>query len=124
MLNSDSKSASRRRCHRLFAVCGVLSCILLLTAGSLVLSSCATSQKGLEREHALYLAASNGLVGIQSTVPYLPPPASGLLEGFLAIGGALMAVWATHLHRSMLEENSRPDAVTRFYPRVKHLPQL
>jgi hypothetical protein len=66
-----------------------------------VLSSCASTQKGLEREQALYLTASNGLVGLQSTVPYLPPPASGLLEGFLAIGGALMAVWATHLHRSM-----------------------
>jgi hypothetical protein len=24
----------------------------------------------------------------------------------------------------VLEENSRPEAVTRFYPRVKHLPQL
>jgi hypothetical protein len=101
VLNSVSKNASPRRCHRLFAVCGVLSCILLLTAGSLVLSSCATSQKGLEREEKLFLTTSNGLVSLRSAVPYVPAPYNGLLEGVLAVGGALMAVWASHLHRSI-----------------------
>jgi hypothetical protein len=101
VLNSDLKSASPRRCHRLFLACGVLSCILLLTAGSLVLSSCATTQKGLDREEKIYLTTSNGLVTLKSAVPYVPPPYNGLLEGVLAIGGALMAVWASHLHRSM-----------------------
>ena len=32
---------------------------------------------------------------------YVPPPANGILEGVLAVGGALLAVWATHLQRSL-----------------------
>jgi len=66
-----------------------------------VLSSCATTQKGLEREERIYLTTSNGLVTLKSAVPCVPAPYNGLLEGVLAIGGALMAVWASHLHRSM-----------------------
>jgi hypothetical protein len=31
----------------------------------------------------------------------LPGPAAPVAEGLLAVGGALLAVWSTHLHRSV-----------------------
>jgi hypothetical protein len=99
--DSNSKNASPHRFPLWVTVAGVCSFILLLTAGSLVLSSCATTPAGIARENHLYLATSNALVSLNSVAPAIPQPVGGLVEGCLAIGGALMAVWATHLHRSM-----------------------
>ncbi len=73
----------------------------LVTAGCLTLTSCAHTEAGLARETQLYLAASNNLNSLKQIVPYVPPPANGILEGVLAVGGALLALWATHLHRSV-----------------------
>ena len=66
-----------------------------------MLSSCASTPKGLNREQQLYLSTSNAIVAVRELVPYAPPPLSGIAEGALALGGALMAVWASHLHRSL-----------------------
>jgi hypothetical protein len=99
--NSTSKTASPPRSPNWVVVVGVCSCILLLTAGSLALSSCASTPEGVNREQHLYLATSNALVSLNTVAPALPQPVGGLVEGCLAIGGALMAVWASHLHRSV-----------------------
>ena len=46
---------------------------------------------------------------LRQVVPYVPPPASGMLEGVLAVGGALLALWATHLQRSLADlRNGKP----------------
>ena len=75
-----------------------------------MLSSCASTPKGVEREQRLYLATSNALVTLNAVAPAIPQPVGGLVEGCLAIGGALMAVWATHLHRSVRSlQNGAPN---------------
>ncbi len=89
-------------------VCGFTA---LVTVGCLTLTSCATTEPGLARETQLYLVTSNNLNSLKQLVPYVPPPANGLLEGVLAVGGALLALWATHLHRSVNEiRNGGPPA--------------
>jgi hypothetical protein len=99
--NSNCKNASLRHSPHYLTLIGVLSFILLVTAGLLALSSCATSPKGLAREQRAYNTTSNVLYAVGTAVPALPAPASQVLEGFLALGGALMAVWASHLHRTV-----------------------
>ena len=63
--------------------------------------SCARTEAGLRREQVIYVGSSNALESVKQLVPYVPPPANGVLEGVLAVGGALLAVWATHLQRSL-----------------------
>ena len=77
--------------------------IALALAGLLFTASCASTEPGLQRETQLYLASSNATASLQHILPYVPPPANSLLEGILAVGGALLALWATHLHRSLTE---------------------
>ncbi len=94
---------------RLIPVLGACSFILLVTAGLLALSSCASTPKGVEREQAVYLALSNGVVAGHAIAPYVPAPANTILEGVLAVGGALLAVWASHLHRTVRDlQNGGP----------------
>ena len=75
----------------------------LAAAGLLCLCACASTEQGLAREQALYLVTSNTLTGLKTITPYVPPPANSIFESVLAIGGALLALWATHLHRSVAE---------------------
>jgi hypothetical protein len=83
--------------------------IVVLLAGSLLCASCAHTEAGLQREQVLYVGTSNTLTSLQHTVPYVPAPGNSILEGVLAVGGALMALWATHLHRSLNEvRNGKP----------------
>ena len=82
-----------------------------VVAGSLSLTSCAHTEAGLQREQAVFLVASNAHQTLQQLVPYAPPPANSILEGVLAAGGALLALWATHLHRSLNDlRNGGPQA--------------
>jgi hypothetical protein len=86
--------------------------IAAAVVGSLTFTSCAHTEAGLARETQLYLSTSNATQNLRQVVPYVPAPANSLLEGILAAGGALLAVWATHLHRSLNEvrngNSSRP----------------
>ncbi len=77
--------------------------MLAVLAGSQCLTSCAHTEQGLAREQALYVVATNAHGTLTQLAPYAPPPANSLLEGLLAAGGALLTVWATHLHRSVKE---------------------
>ena len=83
--------------------------IVAVVAGSLFSTGCAHTEAGLQRESALYLVSSNAMQNLKAIIPYAPPPANGLLEGILACGGALLALWATHLHRSLNQlKNGQP----------------
>ncbi len=95
--NSSSKPVYRR-CLTVFGVCAFIA---LAAVGLLVLSSCASTPNGIQRELVLYQAATNGLATAQAIGPYAPAPASQVLEGVLAIAGAGLALWASHLHRSV-----------------------
>ena len=95
----SNKSATPFR--HVLAIVGACSFILLATAGVLALSSCATTPKGVSREQQLYLVTSNAVSGLSALTPYVFAPFSTLLEGATAVGGALLAVWASHLHRSV-----------------------
>jgi hypothetical protein len=75
--------------------------IAAAVVGLLSLTSCAHTEDGLARETQLYLTTSNATHQLRQVVPYVPPPANNILEGCLAVGGALLALWATHLHRSL-----------------------
>ncbi len=84
-----------------------------LLAGSLLCVSCAHTQAGLQREQVLYVGTSNALTSLQHTVPYVPAPCNSVLEGVLALGGALLALWASHLHRSLNEvRNGKPPSTS------------
>ena len=52
------------------------------------------------------MGTSNALTSLRDTVPYVPGPGNSILEGVLAVGGAFLALWATHLHRPL---NARPE---------------
>jgi hypothetical protein len=87
--------------------------IVVALAGVLSTASCTRTEAGLQRETQLYLVASNATETIKHVVPYVPPPANSVLEGVLAVGGALLALWATHLHRSVGElRNGKPPGQT------------
>ncbi len=84
-----------------------------MAAGLLGLCSCASTPTGVQRELALYQVATNGFAQTHAVVPYLPAPANSLLEGVLAIAGAGLALWASHLHRSISDlqnGKSKPPA--------------
>ena len=77
--------------------------IALALGGSLLLTACAHTEEGIQRERLVYQGASNTVETVRQALPYVPPPANGILEGVVAVGGALLALWATHLHRSLTE---------------------
>jgi hypothetical protein len=77
--------------------------IAVVGCGSFACVSCAHTPAGLQREQALYLVKSNALTGAQQVAPYVPPPCSSILEGVLAAGGDLLAVWATLFQRTLKE---------------------
>jgi hypothetical protein len=108
---NPSRLLTRVVCVSLFGV--------LAVAGVLALCSCASTPKGIAREERLYLTTSNALTTASYIAPMLPGPAAPLAEGLLAVGGALLALWSTHLHRSVKQlENgkSKPAAQEKVPP--------
>ncbi len=98
-----SARACKRPSHPWWAFVGTCSFILVVLAGLLALSSCAHTPAGVAREEGLDLTLSNSLASARAIAPALPQPVGGLAEGLLALGGALLTVWASHLHRSIRE---------------------
>ena len=98
---SVKKFAATLKRHSVsFAACAFIA---LAVVGSLLSASCAHSPAGLQRETAVYLATSNAVSSLNAAVPYVPPPANAFVQALLAAGAALLAVWATHLQRSLKE---------------------
>ncbi len=103
MKSNGSARGSAPGWKQKLVIAGMCAYIAAVLVALCPLSGCATSEKGLARETQLYLVASNGVNQLKQVVPYVPSPANGLLEGVLAVGSGLLAVWATHLHRSLKE---------------------
>jgi hypothetical protein len=80
--------------------------IVAVMAGLLLTVSCAHTPQGLQRETQVYLTASNAIERMHQLSPYVPPQTSPIFEGILAAGGALLALWATHLQRTVAELRS------------------
>jgi hypothetical protein len=117
----DFVAASSRwlRQHSTLAVGSVF--IAAVTAGSLACVSCAHTEAGLAREETMLIGTSNVLASVKQIAPYVPPPCNQILEGVLAVGGALMALWATHLQRSLadLRNGKSPAAPSASPPPAK-----
>ena len=110
-----SATHSKNKQPRLSGLIVACSFTLLVLAGSLALSSCASTPAGLAREEKAYNATSNTVAFLQPIAAASPAPFNTLLEGVLAAGGALLAFWASHLHRSVAElknGNGSPPAKT------------
>jgi hypothetical protein len=75
--------------------------IAAVLGGSLLCVSCAHTEPALQREQVLYVGTSNALTSLQHTVPSVPAPGNSVLEAALVVGGALLALWATQLRRSL-----------------------
>ena len=103
MKNTAYKNASKSKQHRLSRILLACSFALLVLAGSLALSSCASTPAGLAREQTAYNVTSNAVAFVQPIAQSAPAPFNTLLEGVLAAGGALLALWASHLHRFVAE---------------------
>jgi len=101
--NTDSKTAWRARLLPALPFVIASLFIVAVVGGWLCSAGCAHTQAGLQREAQLYLVSSNAVDGLKTITPYVPAPISTVLEGVLACGGALLALWATHLHRSLNE---------------------
>ncbi len=97
----DFVAASRRWLRHEWTCLAASAFIAAVVVGLLCSLSCARTEAGLRREQIIYVGSSNALESVKQLVPYVPPPANGVLEGVLAVGGALLAVWATHLQRSL-----------------------
>ena len=79
----------------------VLSFIVVATVGLLALCSCAHTEKGLQRENYLHDAASNAITTLQPVVQAAPAPANAILGSVFAGLSGLLALWATHIQRSV-----------------------
>ncbi len=79
----------------------VMSCIVVASAGALGLSSCATTAKGLAREQAIHDYATNAIAVVQPVVQAAPAPTGQILGAVLAGVSGLLALWQTHLHRTV-----------------------
>jgi hypothetical protein len=86
-------------CRLALVAVGAFTFIILVTAGVLALSSCATSPSGLARESSLFTTVTNVASGAYQLVPALPQPERAVFEFVLAAATATLAAWNTSLHR-------------------------
>jgi hypothetical protein len=98
-----SKLNSLRKRSKNLVVLAVLSFTAAVMVGLLGLCSCAHSEKGLQREIYLHDAASNTIATLQPVVQAAPAPVNSILGTVFAGLSGLLALWATHIHRSVAE---------------------
>jgi hypothetical protein len=100
---ANSKLNSLHKRSKSLAVLAGLLCITAATVGSLALCSCAHTEKGLARETEIHNVASNTIAVLQPVVQAAPAPINTILGTVFAGLSGLLAVWATHIHRSVAE---------------------
>jgi hypothetical protein len=98
-----SKLNSLHKRSKSLVLLAALSFTAAVTAGLLALCSCAHTEKGLERERYLHDAASNTITTLQPLVQAAPAPVNTILGTVFAGLSGLLALWATHIHRSVTE---------------------
>jgi hypothetical protein len=99
----NSKRNSQRLRNSATALLAASLFIVVATVGSLALCSCASTEKGLAREEAIHNVASNTIAVLQPVVQAAPAPVNTILGTVFAGLSGLLAVWATHIHRSVTE---------------------
>ena len=79
--------------------------LALLALGVLVLialgAGCASTPTGVAREEAIYAWSTNAVAQARQVIPYIPAPASNVVEFSLGIAAALLAAWNTAQHRAI-----------------------
>ena len=100
---SVSKQNSRPSPRRRLGLVAALFLFAVVTAGVLALCSCASTEKGLAREQAVYTISSNAVAVLQPVVQAAPSPFNAILGTLFAGLSGLLAVWATHIHRSVAD---------------------
>jgi len=99
----NSKLNSLRWRSKVLALLAALLLAAVATAGLLGLCSCATSEKGVAREQAVYTITSNAVAVLQPVVQAAPSPFNAILGTVFAGISGLLALWASHLHRSVAD---------------------
>ena len=113
MTNKKSKLNSLRWQAKGLLLTGALSLAVVAGAGLLGLCSCARTAKGLHREQQIYETATNAIGVLQPVAQAAPAPINSILGTIFAGLSGLLAVWATHINRSVKElqkttSNGRP----------------
>ena len=99
MKKVSSGNSSRGSSLQTHLAVGVLIYIVLVLAGSVVLCSCATSEKGVQREADFYEATTNAVALVGQVASNLPPPYGTVFKGVVVGCGILMGVWLTNLEK-------------------------
>jgi hypothetical protein len=81
----------------------VLCLATVAGAGLLGLCSCAKTRAGLQREQRIYEGATNAIGILQPVAQAAPAPINSILGTIFAGLSGLLAVWATHINRSVKE---------------------
>jgi hypothetical protein len=103
MKNTKSKQNSLQWHVKGLMLTGVLCLATVAGAGLLGLCSCAKTKAGLQREQRIYEGATNAIGILQPVAQAAPAPINSILGTIFAGLSGLLAVWATHIHRSVKE---------------------
>src|SRR5437899_679217 len=73
-----------------------LSCLIWLVG------ACASSPRQVALQDRLISTGTNAIVMVQRDIlPFVPQPYQGALEGALAVGTGLLALWARGVHKRL-----------------------
>jgi hypothetical protein len=101
----NDSPAQLRRSVALALLALVVLVLFALAAG------CATTPTGIAREEAIYGWATNAVAQARQVVPYIPAPASNIVEVSLGVAAALLAAWNTAQHRAIQKLKNGNGAV-------------
>ena len=98
-LNADLAAAARKVPRRKIKI-PVAAAVALALFVSILISGCAQTAPGLQREVSLYQSSTNGLAWVTSNlVPLVPTPYNGLVTIATGLCGSLLAAWNLSQHR-------------------------
>jgi hypothetical protein len=103
MRRKESKLKSLHLHARGLLLTAVLCFVVVAGAGLLALCSCAHTKEGLQREQRIYEGTSNAITVLQPVAQAAPAPINAILGSIFAGLSGLLAVWATHIQRSVKE---------------------
>ena len=103
MKRNESKLKSLHSHARGLMLTAVLCFVVVAGAGLLGLCSCAHTKEGLQREQRIYEGASNAITVLQPVAQAAPAPINAILGSIFAGLSGLLAVWATHIQRTVKE---------------------
>jgi ABC-type Co2+ transport system permease subunit len=107
---SQFSHASPPKLRRNVALAFLLFAALFLFA---LVPGCATTERGLSREEAIYTWATNAVATARSVTPFIPAPAGTGVEIGLGLVAAALAAWNTAQQRAIQKlKNGNGTAAT------------